>query len=263
MMRRRGLFVGIVLSTVTANAAEPPWKTTGACLTPSGTLCRTLEYDMSGWVNQSWGVHGILRYRVHRVEAAAVDGTAMIRESKQSFRFYLIPAEHYDRARIIIPAKGQTFEIEHTLKEFQDLGGLWSFNEHWTTDSDCVSKATKQWVEGGELDNGFRKTGQKVHVAGILAIEYVREFRDRVVSERKALAPSLGCTEVSLIRSERSSNGLPTAALQSRLSAIVLGEPRQDLFVIPPSYREVGYYRKDRSVHGWPYLPLMSFFHGN
>jgi hypothetical protein len=265
VMRLRGLHIGIMLATVAANATEPPWKITGACLTPSGTLCRTLEFDVSGWVNQSWGVQGILRYRIHRIEAVAGDGSAMIRESKQSFRFYLIPAENYDRARIVIPVKRQTLEIEHTLKEFQNLEGLWRFNERWTADPDCVTKATKQWIEGGDLDNGFRKTSQTVHVAGIPAIEYVREFRDRdrVVSERKALAPSLGCIEVSLIRSERSSNGLPTAAHQSRLSSIVLGEPRQELFVVPPSYGEVRYYRERRSVPEWPYLPLMSFFHGN
>ena len=180
-------------------------------------------------------------------------------------RFYVIPAESYDRARIIIPAKRQTLEIEHTLREFQDLGGLWRFNENWTADPDCARKATKQWFEGGEFDNGFRKTGETVHVAGVLAIEYAREFRgqDRAVSDRKVLAPSLGCTEVSLIRSEGSSNGLPTAAHQSRLSSIVLGEPRQALFVVPPSYGEVRYYQEGRSVPEWPYLPLMSFFYGN
>jgi len=115
---------------------------------------------------------------------------------RQSFRFYVIPAEKYDRTRIIIPAKRQTFEIEHTLKEFQDLGGLWWFNEGWTAEPDCVSNATRQWIEGGSLDNGFRKTGQTVQVAGLPAVEYVRSFRNQghVVSERKALAPSLGCT---------------------------------------------------------------------
>ena len=58
----------------------------------------------------------------------------MIRESKRSFKFYVFPAEKYDRARIILPAKRQTIEIEHTLKEFQELGGLWWFSEGWTAD---------------------------------------------------------------------------------------------------------------------------------
>jgi hypothetical protein len=264
VMRLRVLHVVIAVATAVTHATEPPWQTAGVCLTPSGTLCRTLQYDTSGWVNQSWGVHAILRYRVHEIEAVARDGTAMMRTSKQSFRFYLLPGENYDRARIVIPAKHQTFEIEHTQREFQDLGGVWSFNEHWTVDSDCVSKASQDWIEGGQIDNGFRKTGQKVYVAGVQAIEYSREFRDRdrVFSEREALAPSLGCTVVSLIRSERNRNGLPTAGLQARLSSIVLGEPRRDLFDVPPSYREVHYYREHRSAQGWPYLPLLGF-HGN
>jgi hypothetical protein len=246
-----------------ANATDPPWKTPLACLTPSGTLCRTLEYDASGWVNQSWGIHAVLRYRIHRTEALARDGTALIRESRHSFKFYVIPAEKYDRARVIIPAKRQTFEIEHTLREFQDLGGVRWLNEGWTAESDCFSKATRQWIEGGDMDNGFRKTGQTVHVAGVLAVEYARSYRGRdgSFSERKALAPSLGCTEVSIVRSELNSSGLPTAHLQYQLSSISLGDPPQNLFAVPPDYREVHYSREGRSVPEWPNLGLV--FHGN
>jgi hypothetical protein len=187
----------------------------------------------------------------------------MIRESKRGFRFYVITNENYDRARIVSAAKRHTIEVEHRLKEFQELGGTWWFNEHWSVDSECANRATQQWIEGGHLDNGFRKTGQTVYVAGVQAIEYSREFRDRdrLVSETKALASSLGRTEVLRIRSERSRNGLPTAARQSILSSVVLGQPQKDLFVVPPSYHEVRYYREDRSMPGWPYLPQLSFFH--
>ena len=260
----RPLLVAIVVASTITGATEPPWKTTGACLTPGGTLCRTLEYDTTGWVNQGWGIHDVLRFRIHRIEAIADDGTAMIRESRQSYKYYVMPAEIYDRARIIIPPKRQTVEIEHTLKEFQDLRGLWRFNEHWVADTDCASMATRDWIEGGELDNGFRKSGRTVYVAGVPAIEYAREFGDRgrIVSERKALAPSLGCTEVSQIRSERNRMGLRTATLQSMLTSILLGAPRKELFVVPPSYREVRHYLEHDTRPEWPYLPQLSFFQG-
>jgi hypothetical protein len=109
------------------NAAEPPWKKPGACLTPTGTLCRTLVYETSGWTNRSWGFHAIERYRQRETEAIGSDGNAMIRVSCQGFKYYVVPSGNYDRTRIIPPARQQTFEIEHTLRRSRKLPGLWRF----------------------------------------------------------------------------------------------------------------------------------------
>ena len=106
-------------------AAEPSWRKPGSCVTPTGTLCRTLEYETTGS-----DLYRIERYQLHETEAFGSDGSAMVRVAKQNFRLYFIASQSYDRARIVVPRKRQTFEVERTLKEFQELGGLWRFSEH-------------------------------------------------------------------------------------------------------------------------------------
>lgn len=230
------------------SAAEPSWRTPGSCVTPTGTLCRTLEYDTIGW-----GLFGIERYRLHETEAFGSDGSAMIRVAKQSFRFYFIASQSYDRARIVVPKKRQTFEVERTLKEFQELGGVWRFFENWEDDPDCGTRASQDGL-------AYRKTGVEVSVNGVRAVEYASE--NYFFSETIALAPSLGCTIIALTRSERSLAGFPVARIQSRLSSVAIREPDRELFTIPPGYSERHYYREGRSVKEWPYIWLDAF-HGN
>ena len=75
---RVGFF--LVLTTL-LSGAELLWKTPGACLTPSGTPCRTLLYESSGWANQGWGFFNVARYRGLETEAVSRDGTAMLRST--------------------------------------------------------------------------------------------------------------------------------------------------------------------------------------
>src|ERR1700690_1123578 len=91
-----GLWVSVLLG-----AAGAPWQTPGACLTPTGTLCRTLQYQASGWVNRSWGVHAIERFKTIETEALRSDGATAVRISRQSFRSYVVRSERDDRARMV------------------------------------------------------------------------------------------------------------------------------------------------------------------
>ena len=246
-MFRRSLFV--IAGSILMGAAEPPWRTPGACVTPTGTLCRTLEYESSGWANRSWGFHAIERYRDRLTEAVRSDGTAMLLISHRSFRLYVVPSESYDRARIILPAKRETFEVEHSLKEYRKLGGLWWFSEYWTDESDCSQRATL----AGEMR---RKTGKELILASIRAVEYVYETADDRIVQRIAFAPSLGCTAVAFSLSTRNHAGLPTSEDQLRLVSATLGEPDQKLFAIPGDYHVM------RSDKPWPYV-WMDKFPGN
>src|SRR5206468_1992359 len=97
LMRLRWFVLGIMLAA-SGKGLEKPWSKAGACVTPGGSLCRSLEFETTGWVNQSWGFHGILRYRIHRIEAVARDGTAMIREARQGFKYLMVTVENYDGA---------------------------------------------------------------------------------------------------------------------------------------------------------------------
>lgn len=242
------LSISFVLFGLLAGA-EPPWRTPGACLTPTGTLCRTLVYERSGWSNRSWGVHAVERYRDRLTEAVRGDGSAMLRVSHRSFRFYVVPYESYDRVRIVLPGTQRTFEIEHSLKEFRALGGVWRFSERWTDDPDCAMRAA--WA--GEVG---RRSGNQSVVAGVRAIEYTYAARHDRMFQRIAFAPSLGCTAVAWSFSERNAAGLPTAEQTLRLVFADLGEPAERLFAIPDWYQVM------RPEKPWPYI-WMDAFPGN
>src|ERR1700690_2914755 len=171
--------------------AEPPWRTPGACLTPTGSLCRTLVYEVSG--SRNWLDH----YDDRLTEAVGRDGSAMLRLSHRSFKLYFMPDENYDRVRIVLPATVQTFEIEHSLKEFRELGGIWQFSEGWRVDPDCLMTA----ADAGEVG---RKSGAYPMVAGVRAVEYVYSTGGGRFVQRMAFAPTLGCTAVEWDYSERS-----------------------------------------------------------
>jgi hypothetical protein len=202
------------------------------------------------------------RYQIQETEAVGKDGSAMIHIARKSFALYAIPAKTYDRTRIVLPTGRKTFEVEGTLKEYQELGGLWSFFEHWEDDADCSRRASQEglppdapWPRGP-----FRRTGSEITIAGVRSIEY--GFNDGRISERIALAPSLGCTVVALVRSERNVAGLPILSVQSKLSSVTLAEPDRKLFEIPLRYKKVHNYREHRSIKEWPYI-WMDAFHGN
>lgn len=251
----------VVVAFVLLNAVQPPpprnrgrdgppvWRTPGACLTRTGTLCRTLVYETSGWANRSWGFHNIERYNIRETEAVRGDGTAMIRISRQDFRFYFVSAGSYDRTRIVLPTKRQTFEIERTVRAFRQLPGLWRFHESWTDNPECGEQA----MYSGKVR---RKTGIEPVLAGVRAIEYAYESADRRFVQRIAFAPSLGCTAVAFSFLERNGAGLPVRAFESKLTSVLLGEPDQKLFEIPADYHS------KPSDKAWPYV-WMDVFHGN
>jgi hypothetical protein len=165
-------------------------------------------------------------------EAIRSDGAALLRVVHRSFKYHLIPSESFDRTRVILPSKGQTFEIERSRKEVHDLGGVWSFFEGWTDETDCSHRATR----AGE---GWRKTGEQPVVAGIRAVEYLWESTDHRVLQRIAFAPSLGCMAVVYTLSRRNAAGLPISEDRMKLVSAVIGEPDHNLFAIPSGYHVV------------------------
>jgi hypothetical protein len=180
--------------------------------------------EVSG--SRNWLDH----YDDRLTEAVGRDGSAMLRLSHRSFKLYFMPDENYDRVRIVLPATVQTFEIEHSLKEFRELGGMWQFSEGWRVDPDCLMTA----ADAGEVG---RKSGAYPMVAGVRAVEYVYSTGGGRFVQRMAFAPTLGCTAVEWDYSERSAVGLPLRAHHLRLVSATLGEPDPNLFAIPRQYR--------------------------
>lgn len=227
-------------------AAEPRWRPPGACIAPTGTPCRTLVYEISGWTNRAWGLFAIERYHERVTEALRRDGAALLRISHQSHQFYFIPDEQYDRTRLVFPSRQQTFEVEHTLKAVREMGGIWPFSEWWTDESDCSNRA----LNAGE---GPRRTGRELSFAGHTGIEYEYVNGDQRVVQRIAFAPSLGCTAVQFTLSERNAAGLPVSEYQLKLASASLDEPDPALFTIPSDYRLAG------PEEPWPYVRMGKF----
>lgn len=236
------LFV-VVATAGLVSAAEPRWRTPGACITPAGTLCRTLVYESSGWANRGWGFHAIEWFHERSTTAVRSDGATVLRIAHQGFKYWLIGSEHYDRSRIVLPAQQRTIEIEHSRKEFREMGGVWSFVEFWTDEPDCSQRA----ANAGET---ARKTGEQPIVAGIPAIEYIYGADDRREVQRIAFAPSLGCTAVAFSMSQRNASGLPVSEHKLRLVTSSIAEPDASFFTIPTDYQLV------QPEETWPHISM-------
>jgi hypothetical protein len=226
--------------------AQQSWRTPGACLTPNGTPCRTLTFESSGWENRSWGFHAVDRYADRTIAAVRSDGSALLRIAHRGFKYHLIPSGSYDRTRVVLPAKRETFEIEHSLKETRELGGVWSFADYWTDETDCNERATMAGAR-------WRRTSNNLTVAGERAIEYLYETPDHRIVQRIAFAPSLGCSAVEYRLSQRNAAGLPISENYLKLVSATLGEPEAVLFAIPSDYRKV------RDEQLWPYVWMDKF----
>jgi hypothetical protein len=222
----------LFLSIASLSLAQLRWRTPGACLAPTGTLCRTVVYEASGWENRGWGLYAFDRYTGRITEAVRSDGAALLRIARRSFKFYVIPVESYDRTRLIFPSQERTVEIERSRNELRDLGGVWSFNELWsderTDDADCSKRAAR----AGE---GAKKTRIEL-LGGVSGVEYVYATTDNHIVQRIAFAPSLGCTAIYYRLLRRSSTGLPLSEDTLTLRSAALAEPDQHLFVIPDGY---------------------------
>lgn len=88
--------VGLVIfAALVGGAAEAPWKSAGACLTPQGTLCTTLKWKSTGWENASWGFYAIRRWSGSAVLAYSQNGPIMERYTQQNYRNWLSHSLRY------------------------------------------------------------------------------------------------------------------------------------------------------------------------
>ena len=226
------------------NAGAQSSITPGGCVTRSGTLCRTVVYEASGWTNRSWFFHAIDRYHERITAAVRSDGRAMHRVAHDEFQSLVHPAIAYDRSRIILPAKNRTLEIEHDTMEVRDLGGVWWLLDFWPKDDgECSVRATM----AGEA----RRITGHVKVAGIPAIEYV--YSGFLAQQRIAFAPSLGCDAVEISESEWNLIGFPVNRFKFTLVSVSLGEPAESLLDVPGGYRLVP------PDSQWRYVDLNTF----
>src|SRR5262249_14528507 len=196
----------------------------------SGTLCRTLVYDRSGWTKWGWGFHAVDRYSERQTEAVARDGSSLLHIARGEFKYQIIPSGGYNRSRVIVPTKRQTFELEHSRKQYRDLGGVWSFTEMWTDEADCARRAT--WA-----GKGWKRTSRDPIIAGIRGIEYLWESSNHSSVQRIAFAPSLGCIAIDRYVGRRNAAGQLVSEDRMTLVSAIIGEPGAGLFSIPSGYQ--------------------------
>ncbi len=155
-----------LFTTLLISAAAQPKIVSSACVTPQGTLCRTVRWEGSGWENRSWGFHAIERWRGNTTLAYRRDGAWFERNARQSFRNYVVPAGSWDLAEIKFPAQNKTIRIDHTAREYEIRSGVRGGFAVWDPhDTDCAKLATAFAL------SELKRLGDVV-IAGIPAIEY-------------------------------------------------------------------------------------------
>ncbi len=236
-----------LLPWLPVNAVEPPWRKPGACLTPKGDPCRTLIYiDYGGW-------NGNDRSDSRYTEAVRSDGASMLRLFHKALNADSIPSQYFDRARLIFPTKRETFEVEHSVKQWRRLPGLWWFYGGWTFEPDCRKRAES-------AGQGSRQTGNHPTIGGYKSIEYLYGGAKYGVTQRVAFAPELGCTVVEMTTSITNGFGRITSEAHFRLESATLAEPDGATFAIPKEYAEAPQETYTRgSSTPWHYIPLDSF----
>jgi hypothetical protein len=220
-------FSGVLL----APAASPPWNVPGACLTPQGTLCRTIRWEYTGWENRSWGFHAIERQNGSNTLAYRRDGAALERHTSRSFKNYVIPLASWDISKIKLPAQHETIEIDHTARSYDTHPGVRGGYPVWDpNDPDCIQNAKAFGLSD-------LKRADEVVIAGVRSIEYtgVRSSTSRTTV---ALAPSLGCTQMRYTYRDYNRFGLPTASTQFDVVSVQVGDPDPALFQVPKDYHE-------------------------
>jgi hypothetical protein len=203
-------------------------------------------YDRSGWTKHGWAFYAVDRYSERITEAVARDGSSLLHIARGEFKYHIIPSGGYNRSRIILPAKRQTFEVEHSRKQYREMGGLWFFSETWSDEADCTRRAT--WA--GE---GWKRTGREPMMAGIRGIEFLWESGNHSIVQRITFAPSLGCIATEMYVGRRNGAGLLVSEDRLALVSAVIGEPNETQFSIPNGYP------LNRAETPWPYIWMDKF----
>src|ERR1035437_6812887 len=187
-MRHLVLMFGILAASV-AGGVDPPLNVAGACLTPQGTLCRTIRWEDSGWENVSWGFHALRRWSGGAVLAYRRDGAILERYNQRNLRNYFIADGEWDRAQIKFPLERRTIEVDHFSHEYWIRPNVPGGSPVWdAADSDCSKLAT------AFLLSDLRRVGE-AKIVGIRSIEYTG-LRPKGERWYVWLAPSLGCTRM-------------------------------------------------------------------
>ena len=225
----RPIFLFGLSSILLAQAANPPWNLPGACMTPQGTVCRTVRWEYATWAAGSWFL-ALQRGNGSHTLAYRRDGASLDWATSRFFRNYLTPVENGDVSIITLPVQHQTISIFHADKSCDVSGVLGAKPTAWNpNDPDCR--------QGVNHLSELKRVGEVV-IAGVRSIEYAG--RGSSTSRTTvALAPSLGCMEMRNVYRDYNRLGLPTAFSEAEVVSVQIGEPDPALFQVPKGYHQV------------------------
>jgi hypothetical protein len=147
----------------------------------------------------------------------------MERYTQRNFRNYFIADGGWDRALIKFPLDQRTIEVDYSSQGYEIRPVVPGGSPVWdSTDTDCSKLATKF------LLSDLRLVGEAT-IAGIRSIEYTG-LRPKSERWNVWLTPSLGCTQMKVIRYAHNRFGLPTSYSRSEVVAVQVGEPDTKLF---------------------------------
>jgi hypothetical protein len=218
-----------------ALAADLPWSKMGTCFTPQGTLCRTIEYEVTTWAFPGYGFN---RLTGREVFAYRSDGAMYESHFGQRFRYFLIPQPWVDRTWFVLPASQQTTDLYSDSKEYVVRSGARGGYTIWKSDDPDCSKYAKAFA----LFN-LRRGGDEI-IAGLPTVKYmgqrasneVQAGGSRAGEESINLAPSVGCTQMRRTWYVKNGIGVAVEAGRTEVTSFKIGEPDSHYFEIPPGY---------------------------
>jgi hypothetical protein len=223
------ILVFSVCTVLSISVAGQSRRAAGACLTPQGTLCRTIRWEEGGWENQGWGFFAVERAHGSTTLSYRRDGAVLERNTGGAFKNYVVPTWSVDLAEIKIPSQNETIKIDYIAKEYEIRSGVRGGLTVWDPDDADCAKLAKAFAL-----SGLERVADVV-IAGIRAIEYTGK-RSSTRRVTVALAPSLGCLQMRNIDHDYNRLWSPTSSHRSEVVSVQIGEPDPALFQVPRDY---------------------------
>ena len=214
------------------NVADLPDSMSAACRTPHGTLCRTIRFESSGWVNGAWGFHAVGRWRGTAVLSYRMDGGILERYSQRNYRNYFFNDGSWDRSQIRFAHEQQTIDIDHFSREYRVRPVFVGGSPVWHSgDADCSGMAARF------LLTDLRTLGETM-IAGVRSVGFLGRSRQGAPKEIW-LAPSMGCSQMKVLESTFNSLGLPTSHSRIEVVNVEIGDPDPALFQNPLGHTRI------------------------
>jgi hypothetical protein len=192
-----------------------------------GSGPHTIQYGYDSWANNSWGFHDVDRRQYRCTVATASDGAQSQIHEMYTWRFHIVPEEHYKYRTLYLPNLGTAYEIDDEKKIVYPVrcSCIWGYFAPPSKDPTCFS-STARPTASHEVGRGV--------IAGMPLITY--RHQDDESSEVVSLAPSLGCAVFERFSTTYNSFRIPTSYSHLAITSYNGTQPPAETFVLPHGY---------------------------